>query len=129
MVTVNISLEVANLNMIDISALDFCIWQHLENHQNESQLHHLASIPSVPVDQLYRHMVNGTNPITPFTSPDESTGYTASLWRLFFSYRSICNGYHITYTSRIRDILLLFLLVPTSMLTLTTRFYTIYYWG
>ena len=83
MVTVNISLEVANLNMIDISALDFCIWQHLENHQNESQLHHLASIPSVPVDQLYRHMVNGTNPITPFTSPDESTGYTASLWRLF----------------------------------------------
>ena len=62
--TLYISLEIANLNMINISALDFCIWQHLENHQNETQLQHLASIPSVPVNQLYKHMISG---ITPFT--------------------------------------------------------------
>ena len=35
---VNISLDMANLNMINISSLDFHIWQHLEKHQNESQL-------------------------------------------------------------------------------------------
>ena len=41
-----------------------------------------------------------------------------------FSYRSLCNGSQITYSSRIRDLLLLFLLVLTcqiSVLTFTTR--------
>ena len=73
----------ANLNTINTSSLDFHIWQHLEKHQNESQLQHLASLPSVPVDQLYRHMVNGIQPITPFTSPEVSTEDTASIWTLF----------------------------------------------
>ena len=69
--------------MINISALDFFIWHHLENHQNETQLQHLASIPSVPVNQLYKHMISGIEPITPFTSPKESTGDTVSIWTLF----------------------------------------------
>ena len=73
----------ANLNTINISSLGFCIWQHLEKHQNESQLQHLASIPSVAVDQLYRHIISGIQPITPLTSPEESTGDTASIWTLF----------------------------------------------
>ena len=47
---VNISLDMANLHMINMSSLDFCIWQHLEEYQNESQLQHLATTPSVPVD-------------------------------------------------------------------------------
>ena len=72
----------ANLNMINISSLDFCIWQHLKKYQNESQLQHLANIPSVPVDQLYRHMINCIQLITPSTSPEESTGDTASIWTL-----------------------------------------------
>ena len=80
---VNISLDIANLNMINISSFYFFIWQHLEKHQNESQLQHLASFPSVPVDQLFRHMVNGIQPIAPFTSHEESTGDTASIWTLF----------------------------------------------
>ena len=79
---VNISLDMANQNMINISSVDFCIWQHLEKHQNESQLQHLASIPSVPVDHLYRHMAKGIQHITPFTSPEESTGDTDSIWTL-----------------------------------------------
>ena len=68
--------------MIHISALDFHIWQHLENHWNETQLQHLASLPLVPVNQLYKHMVSDTIPITPFTSPEESTGDTVSIWTL-----------------------------------------------
>ena len=132
MATLNISLEVANLNMINISALDFHIWQHLENHQNETQLQHLASIPLVPVNQLYRHMISGITPITPFTSPEESTGDAVSIWTLFSHTRSLCNGYRITYTSRIADILLSFLLVPTCKIstpTFTTRSHIIYYCG
>ena len=81
-VAINISLEVTKLNMINISALDFHIWQHLENHQNETQLQHLASIPLVPVNQLYKHMTSGIKPITPFTSPEESMGDTVSIWTL-----------------------------------------------
>ena len=78
---VNISLDKVNLNMINISSVDFHIWQHLEKHQNESQLQHLASIPSVPVGQLYSHMAKGIQHITPFT--EESTGDTDSIWTLF----------------------------------------------
>ena len=68
--------------MINISSLDFCIWQHLEKHQNESQLQHLASIPSAPVGQLCSHMAKDIHQITPF-SPEESTGDTDSIWTLF----------------------------------------------
>ena len=82
-VPINISLVVRQLNMINILELDFHIWQHLENHWNETQLQLLASIPSVPVNQLYKHMISGTSPITPFTSAGESTGDTVSIWTLF----------------------------------------------
>ena len=33
---VNISLDMANFNMVNISSLDFCIWQHLKDHRNET---------------------------------------------------------------------------------------------
>ena len=79
---VNISLDMAKLNMISISSMHFQIWQHLEKHWNESHLQHLASTPSVPVGQLYNHMAKGTKHITPF-SPEESTADTDSIWTLF----------------------------------------------
>ena len=49
---------------------------------NESQLQHLASIPLVPVGQLYCHMARGFEHITPFSS-ENSTGDTDSIWILF----------------------------------------------
>ena len=67
--------------------MNFHIWQNLEKHQNETQLQHLARIPSVPVGQLYSHMAKGIQHITPF-SPEESTGDTDSIWTLF-SHRGI----------------------------------------
>ena len=48
-VTINISLNSANLNVINISALEFRIWQHLEDLWNGTLLHHLVNIPSVPL--------------------------------------------------------------------------------
>ena len=68
--------------MINISSMNFHIRQHLEQHQNESQLQHLASIPSVPVGQLYKHMIKGIEHITPF-SPEESTADIESSRTLF----------------------------------------------
>ena len=120
---VNISTNMANLHMINISALDFCIWQHLGNNRREMQLWHLTTIPSIPVHKIYQH-INGTQQIMPFDMDDESTEDTDSIWTLFFTYRDVPYSYRITYTSRIRIILLLLLLVLACQIsapTLTTR--------
>ena len=53
------------------------------NHQNETQLQHLATNPLVPVNQFYKHMISGITIITPFTSAEESTGDTVSIWTPF----------------------------------------------
>ena len=42
---VNISLNMANLHMINISAQDFCIWKHLGNNRSDVQLQHLQPYP------------------------------------------------------------------------------------
>ena len=80
---VNFSLDMANLNMINISSLDFHVWQHLEDHRHETQLQHLATIPLIPVSKIYQHIISGTQHLTPFKSADESTGDTDSIWTLF----------------------------------------------
>ena len=49
----HINIIMVNLNMVNISSLDFHIWQHVKDHRNETQLHHLSSIPSVQIAQLY----------------------------------------------------------------------------
>ena len=79
---VNISLDMANLNMINISAMNFYIWQHMEQHWNDSQLQHLASIPTVPVGQFYATWPQAFNTSNLF-SPEESTGDTDLPWTLF----------------------------------------------
>ena len=67
---VNISLDMANLNMINISSMNVHIWQHLDKCHNKSQLQHLASIPSAPVGQLHNHMATGIKHIIPFSSAE-----------------------------------------------------------
>ena len=78
---VNISLNMANLHMINISAQDFCIWQHLESNRSDMQLQHLTTIPSIPVHKVYQHLLNNTLSIIPFDT--ESTENTDSIWTLF----------------------------------------------
>ena len=76
-------LDMANLNMINISSLDFHIWQHLEDHRNKTQLQHLATIPLILVSKIYQYIISGTQHLTPFKSADESKGDTDSIWTLF----------------------------------------------
>ena len=78
---VNVSLNMANLHMINISAQHFCIWQHLGNNRSDMQLQHLTTIPSIPVHRVYQHLLNSTMPIVPFNT--ESSEDTDSLWRVF----------------------------------------------
>ena len=80
---VNVSLNMANLHMINISALDFHIWQHLRNNMSEMQLQHLTTIPLIPVHKIYQQIINGTQQIMPFDMDDESTEDKDSIWTLF----------------------------------------------
>ena len=78
---VNISLNMANLCMINISSHNFCIWQHLRSNRSDMQLQHLTTIPSIPVHKIYQHLLNSTMAIVPFNT--ESSGNTDSIWTLF----------------------------------------------
>ena len=77
----NISLNMANLHMVNILAQDFCIWQHLGRNRSDIQLQHLTTIPSIPVHKVYQHLLHNTLPSIPFnTEPMENTD---SIWTLF----------------------------------------------
>ena len=69
--TINISLDTANLNKINISSPEFWVWQHLEDHWNKTQLHKLVDIPTVPIAQLYKHMIDNNGPTLPFNFANE----------------------------------------------------------
>ena len=80
---VNISLNMANLYMINILAQDFHIWKHLGNNRSDMQLQHLTTIPSIPVHKIYQHLLNDTLPIIPFDMDKESIEHASSIWTLF----------------------------------------------
>ena len=63
-----ISLNMTNLHMINISAHNFHIWQHLGSNSSDIQLQHLTTIPSIPVHKIYQHLLNSTMPIVPFNT-------------------------------------------------------------
>ena len=77
----NVSLNMANIQMINISAQHFHIWQHLVNNRSDMQLQHLATIPSIPIYKVYQHLLNSYMPLVPFNT--ESSDDTDSLWSVF----------------------------------------------
>ena len=78
-----VSLNMANLHMINILALDFCIWQHPRDNRNKTQLQQSTTIPSITVHKLYQHIINSTQHIMSFNTDDESTEDKDSIWTLF----------------------------------------------
>ena len=118
---------------MNISSPEFQIWQNLEDHWNKTQLCKLVDVPTVPVTQLYKHMIDNNGPILPFQLADESIDDTAAIWTLFSHIGILCYSYRIAYTSGTRNILLLLFLVPTchasTLPTFTIRFYATYYCG
>ena len=57
---INISLDMANLQTVNITTLHFCTWQHMGRNCSETQLQHLATIPSIPVHKVYQHLLNSS---------------------------------------------------------------------
>ena len=80
-----------NLQMVNITALNFCVWQHLGKNHSDTKLQHLAMISSIPVHKVYQHLLNNTLQLTPFNmEPSEvrilygacspTQEYTFQLW-------------------------------------------------
>ena len=63
---INASLDMANLQAINITALHFCVWQHMGRNHSETQLQHLVNIPSIPVHKVYEHLLNNSLCLMPF---------------------------------------------------------------
>ena len=63
---INVSLNMANLQAINITALHFCIWQHMGRHHSETELQHLATLPSILIHKVYQHLLNNSLQLTPF---------------------------------------------------------------
>ena len=96
-----------------------------------------------PASTLSQHSLNSIGSTLQTHGKWHSTYHTLYItWRVnrgysinldtVFSYRSLQNSYRIAYTSRIRDLLLLFLMVSTCLIsvpTFTTRYHTIYNCG
>ena len=120
---INVSLNMVNLHVVNVSALDFCIWQHLGDNRSETQLQPLPTTSSILVHKIYQHMINGTQYIMPFNMTDESTEDTDLIWTLLSH-----TGMYITAIGLLipagLGLFLLLLLVLTcqiSVLTFTTR--------
>ena len=78
-----VSLNMANLHMVNISALDLHAWQHLRDNRSETQLQCLTTIPSILVHKIYQNIINGTQHVMPFDTNNESTEDTDLIWTLF----------------------------------------------
>ena len=119
---VNVSLDMANLQMVNITTLHFHVWQHLGINHSDTQLQHLTTIPSIPVHKVYQHLLNSTLKLTPFTT--EPAEDMDTLWSLFTNPGIYVSALGSLIPVGFWIILLLFLLVPTcqiSALTFTTR--------
>ena len=68
-IMLNVSLDTANINTINISNLVFRIWQHFSNNWTKPQLQKLTN---VPVAQLSRDMINTSEPTHLFTIKDDN---------------------------------------------------------
>ena len=78
---VNVSLDRANIHAINITALHFRVWQHMGSNRSNLDLQHLAVLPSIPVHQIYEHLLNSSQCLTPFnTKPSEESD---TFWNLF----------------------------------------------
>ena len=66
-IMMNVSLDTANINAIDISTLECRIWQHFNSNWTTPHQQKLGNVSEVPVAQLYKHMINTSEPVHSFT--------------------------------------------------------------
>ena len=66
----SVSIDTANIKAINISTLDSRIW-HFSRKWIQAHLQKLTNFPEVPVTQLYRDLISGSEQIHSFTTKDD----------------------------------------------------------
>ncbi len=79
---INISLDQANLNAINVSTPEFRIWQHIDEDLNDTHLARLSEIPAVPVADLYKKMIDVDGPIRKFSTESDMED-PSPIWNFF----------------------------------------------
>ena len=79
----NVSLDTASITAINISTLDFRIWQHFNSNCTLPHLQKLANVPEVPVVQIYKHIVDTLNASWFFSGTEHLFSYTQAF--IYFS--------------------------------------------
>ena len=80
-INVYVSLDKANLNTINISTLDFGIWQHFISNWTAIHLWKLVDIPEIPMEQLYKHMIDQDGPTLPFEINRDMKEESSFIWK------------------------------------------------
>ena len=68
---INVHLGTADINVINISTLDFRTWQHFNSYWTPPNLQKLANVLEVLATQLYRGMTNTSVHTHLFTVKDD----------------------------------------------------------
>ena len=93
----NVSLDIANINAINISTLDFRIWQHFSSNWTSPHLQKLAYLPDVPVAQLYKHMIDTSEPVHSFTIKDDDDD-PSLIWTILMHHGTYIGTIGIIFT-------------------------------
>ena len=80
-IMMNVSLDTANINAINISTLDFRIWQQFCSNWTPPHLQKLTNVPEVPVAQLYRDMIS-TSELTHLFSIKDDDKDPSLIWTI-----------------------------------------------
>ena len=78
----NISLETANINAINISTPDFRIWSHFNSNWTTPHLQKLTNVPEVPVAQFCKHMINTSEPVYSFAFNKDDDRDLSLIWKI-----------------------------------------------
>ena len=101
-----VSLDTANINTINISILDFRIQQHFSSNWTPPHLQKLPNVSEMPVTQLYRDMINTSEPIHSFTikDDDEDPSFICSLNTSWDIHRDQCISFAVCIGVWIRPV-------------------------
>ena len=78
----NVSLDTANVNEINISAPYSRIWHHFNSNWTTPHLQKLTNVPEVPVAQLYNHMIKSGEQVDSFTFNKDDDKDTSLIWAI-----------------------------------------------
>ena len=77
---INVSLDTANINAINISTPEFRIWQHFNSNCTTPHQQKLINVPEGPIAQLYKHMINISKSVHSFTFNKDNDEDSSLMW-------------------------------------------------